>query len=287
MKSMKNANEVTQSLAKKSWSESIALYGKPYVLKMFLLGFSSGLPFLLIFGTLSFWLREAGIGLGTIGLVSGVGLMYAFKWVWSPLVDRLPLPFLTKIFGIRRSWLLFSQILIMCGLILMATNDPHHSIEVTVFAALLTAFGAATQDVALDAFRIESACPDEQASMVATYMAGYRIAMLWAGAGALWLAAMFDGPSTAVSNTYFLSSWRYTYYVMAGSMLIGVLTTLSSSEPWPKEKKSSKNLMQWVVSAFVEPFVDFVRRYRWRIIVILLLVSTYLTDVTQSHLIIL
>ena len=127
-------------------------------LRMLLLGFSAGLPLLLVFGTLSFWLREAGIDRTTIGYLSWVGLAYGFKWLWAPLVDRLPIPLLTRLLGRRRSWLLLSQAVIvvaLVGMAGMALSDPKLSLETLVWFALLTAFGSVTQDIALDAFRIE------------------------------------------------------------------------------------------------------------------------------------
>ncbi len=136
---------------------------------MLFLGFAAGLPLLPIFGTLSFWLREAGIDRSTIGYLTWVGFMYAFQWVWAPLVDRLQIPLLTKLFGRRRSWLLFAQALIILGLVGMSTLDPKLVLNSVVWCALLVAFGSATQDSALDAFRIASANSDHQAALAATY----------------------------------------------------------------------------------------------------------------------
>src|SRR5436190_18570184 len=140
-----------------SWGETLRVYLEPATLRMLFLGFSAGLPLLLVLGTLSFWLREAGVDRTTIGYLSWVGLAYAFKWVWSPLVDRMPLPLLTRWLGRRRGWLLFAQMLIVAGLCGMAFNDPRVSLTPLVWCALAVAFGSATQDIALDAYRIESA----------------------------------------------------------------------------------------------------------------------------------
>ena len=174
---------------KPTWLETLRVYLEPASLRMLSLGFSAGLPLLLVFGTLSFWLREAGIDRTTIGYLSWVGLAYGFKWVWSPLVDRMPLPLLTGLLGRRRSWLLFAQAIIMAGLVSMAFTDPRLSLLPVVWCAIAVAFGSATQDIALDAFRIESADNQRQAALSATYQTGYRLAMIWAGAGALWIAA--------------------------------------------------------------------------------------------------
>jgi PAT family beta-lactamase induction signal transducer AmpG len=173
----------------RSWLDALRVYLEPSSLRMLTLGFSAGLPLLLVLGTLSFRLREAGIDRSTIGYLSWVGLAYGFKWVWAPLVDRLPIPLLTRALGRRRSWLLLSQAAIIAGLVGMALADPRQTLGPIVWCALLVAFGSATQDIALDAFRIESADLDRQAALAATYQTGYRLAMIWAGAGVLWIAA--------------------------------------------------------------------------------------------------
>ncbi len=177
--------------SRRSWRTAWQSYAHPAALRMGFLGFSAGLPFLLLFGTLSFWLREAGIDKSTIGHMSWVGLLLAFKWVWAPLVDKVRLPLLGRL-GQRRSWLLLAQGLAIAALVGMALNDPQQRLELTVYLALALAFASATQDIALDAFRIESAPTAEQGALAATYQAGYRLAMIWAGAGALWLAARAD-----------------------------------------------------------------------------------------------
>ena len=158
----------------KPWREVWQVYGEAATWRMLLLGFSAGLPLLLVFGTLSFWLREAGINRTTIGYLSWVGLAYGFKWVWAPLVDRLPIPLLTRLLGRRRSWLLLAQLTIMAALIGMALTDPRQALLPVVWCALAVAFGSATQDIALDAYRIESAATHKQAALAAAYQTGYR-----------------------------------------------------------------------------------------------------------------
>ncbi|MDB5851328.1 MAG: AmpG family muropeptide transporter, partial [Rhodoferax sp.] len=175
--------------AKLPWRTTLKVYLEPATLRMLSLGFSAGLPLLLVFGSLSFWLREAGIDRTTIGYLSWVGLAYAFKWVWSPLVDRMPIPLLTRAMGRRRSWLLVSQLGIMAALVGMAMTDPKVALEPIVWCALAVAFGSATQDIALDAFRIESAGTDRQAALAAAYKTGNRMAKISAGAGVMWIAA--------------------------------------------------------------------------------------------------
>ncbi|MDY0058162.1 MAG: AmpG family muropeptide MFS transporter, partial [Methyloversatilis sp.] len=167
---------------------------------MLFLGFSAGLPLILVLGTLSYWLREAGIDRSTIGYFSWIGLAYGFKWVWSPLVDRLPLPGLTRLLGRRRSWLLLSQLAIAGALFGMANTDPAQALERMVWCALAVAFASATQDIALDAYRIEAVEQRLQGAMAATYQGGYRIAMIAASAGVLWLAASVDATDTAYEH---------------------------------------------------------------------------------------
>jgi PAT family beta-lactamase induction signal transducer AmpG len=179
----------TATPTKPSWRDAWQVYLEPASWRMLFLGFSAGLPLLLVLGTLSFRLREAGIDRSTIGFLSWVGLVYGFKWMWAPLVDRLSLPLLTKLLGRRRSWLMFAQCLVIVGLVGMGWGDPQRNLEPVVWCALLVAFGSATQDIALDAFRIESADTQRQAALAATYQTGYRLAMIWAGAGVLWVAA--------------------------------------------------------------------------------------------------
>ena len=152
-----------------SW---LAIYREPVVLRMFFLGFSSGLPLLLVLGTLSFWMREVGVDLKSIGFMSWVGLCWGMKWLWSPLVDKLRIPLLSSRLGQRRAWLLTAQIGLIVSLALMAFADPAKSLTLTAALALSTAFFGATQDIALDAFRIESGSEEKQAAFAAPYQTG-------------------------------------------------------------------------------------------------------------------
>jgi MFS transporter, PAT family, beta-lactamase induction signal transducer AmpG len=223
---------------KPSWGATLRVYLEPATLRMLFLGFSAGLPLLLVLGTLSFRLREAGIDRATIGFLSWVGLAYAFKWVWAPLVDRMPLPLLSRALGQRRAWLLLAQGVIMAGLAGMAVADPAAGLQGIIWCAVAVAFGSATQDIALDAFRIESAHTEQQAALAATYQTGYRLAMIWAGAGVLWIAARAE---VAGAATYQQSAWRTAYLVMAVSMLVGVLTVLFSREPKPRDARADRS----------------------------------------------
>ena len=263
-----------------AWLATLKVYAEPASLRMLALGFSAGLPLLLVFGTLSFWLREAGVDRTTIGFLSWVGLAYGFKWVWSPLVDRMPIPVLTRLLGRRRSWLLLSQAVIMAALVMMALTDPTLALAPMVYCAVAVAFGSATQDIALDAFRIESADTEHQAALAATYQAGYRLAMIWAGAGALWIAARAEVPSAAL---YQYGAWRTAYLVMAASMLPGVLTVLLSREPVRQALAPARNAAEWLQGALIAPFTDFVGRYRWHAALILALIATYrISDVVMG-----
>ncbi len=247
---------------------------------MLCLGFSAGLPLLLVLGTLSFRLREAGIDRSTIGFLSWVGLAYGFKWVWSPLVDRLPLPGLNRWLGRRRSWLLLAQCVVMAGLVGMALLDPQQALEPVVWCALVVAFGSATQDIALDAYRIESADPQHQAALAACYQTGYRLAMIWAGAGVLWVAARAAGSH---DNSYLHSAWQTAYLVMAASMSLGLVTVLLSPEPAKREMAPARNAAEWLRGALIEPFAEFIRRYRWQAALILGLIAVYrISDVVMG-----
>jgi PAT family beta-lactamase induction signal transducer AmpG len=275
--------------ARPSWADTWRAYLQPASLRMFALGFAAGLPLLLVLGTLSFRLREAGLDRTTIGYLSWVGLAYGFKWVWSPLVDRLPIPLLTRWMGRRRSWLLVSQIAIMVALAGMALADPRADLNLVVWCALAVAFASATQDIALDAFRIESADAAHQGALAATYQTGYRLAMIWAGAGVLWIAARAETASAAVlavaapGALYQNGAWATAYLVMAASMLVGVLTVLFSREPARVALPPSRNAAEWFRGAFVESFADFLKRYGSNAVLILALIGVYrISDVVMG-----
>ena len=263
-----------------SWRASWRVYLQPVSLRMFLLGFAAGLPLLLVLGTLSFRLREAGIDRSTIGYLSWVGLAYGVKWIWAPLVDRMPIPWLTRQLGRRRSWLLLSQIVIAGGLVGMALNDPSQLLGPLVVFALAVAIASATQDIALDAYRIESAEVNAQAALAASYQTGYRLAMIWAGAGVLWIAAWAQGEQT---TGYSQSAWQAGYLAMALSMLPGILVVLGSPEPVPAPFKPAHNVAKWLKGAVLEPFADFWLRYRWQAVLLLLLIAVYrISDVVMG-----
>lgn len=261
------------------WRDTLRHLADWRLLRIGLLGFSSGLPLLLVFGTLSFWLAEAGVERSTIGFISWVALAYAIKVLWSPLVDRLPLPLLHRLLGRRRSWLLLTQACVAAGLLGMALTDPAQDLTRLVWLALLVAFASATQDIVVDAYRIEIAQPRLQGMMAGFYTTGYRLAMFSGSAGALVIAAAVD----VDEHSYQHWPWTVAYACMAGLMAVGILTTLFSPEPdtgvdaAPQRAGMpfSRRLADWLYGAVVMPFGDFLRRYGWLALLILGLIATY------------
>jgi PAT family beta-lactamase induction signal transducer AmpG len=233
---------------------------------MLFLGFSAGLPLLLVFGTLSAWLRVEGVDKTTIGFVSWVALAYGFKVFWSPLVDRMPLPLLTFHLGKRRSWMLLAQAGIIVGLLNMAGSDPLSQLQSLVLFAVVTAFSSATQDIAIDAWRIEALPEEYQGAMAGTYQLGYRLGMIVAGGGAFSLAHFY--------------SWPLAYSFMAALMLLGVVTVLLIPEPdhelSPEELQSEQKVV-----AVVSPFAEFFLRHGVFALVILLFIMVFrISDIT-------
>ena len=256
----------------------LRVYTQPQVVVMMFLGFSSGLPFLLVFSTLSAWLTEEGLSRTAIGFFSWVGITYSIKVVWAPLIDRLHLPLLTRRLGRRRGWMLLAQVGIGLGLLGVALLGPG---QLFAFAALAVfiAFCSATQDVAIDAYRIEIASKEYQAALAAMYIFGYRVALLVAGAGALYAAE--------------LQGWTYSYLLMAACMLVGVATTLVISEPGsvpasgdgppPAPVAGGEPISRWFVTAVVDPFTDFFRRNRKLAWMILLFIGIYrISDIVMG-----
>jgi len=268
-----------------AWLSGLSIYFQRRVLSIFVLGFSSGLPLMLVFGVLSFWLREAQVSRADIGYFSWVAMAYAIKWLWSPLADHLKIPLLHQKFGRRRSWLLISQLGVMVAVCCMALTDPQQDLALMAAFAVMLAFASATQDINVDAFRIESAPEKLQAALAAAYLAGYRLAMIMASAGTLWLAAIFSDGSS-----YDLAGWQQAYLVMGLCMLPGIITTLLSKEPvsgLQQQQYTSGSFLQrtlsWLKQAVVAPFIDFFSRYKWHAILILSLIACYrLSDVVMG-----
>jgi PAT family beta-lactamase induction signal transducer AmpG len=244
------------------------VYARTRVLCMLLLGFSSGLPFYPLFQTLSAWLRQAGIQRSTIGMMAWVGLAYSIKFLWSPLIDRARVPLVHRVFGQRRGWMLLAQAGIAFGLFRLSLSDPASGVRPIALWALFVAVCAATQDIAIDAWRIESAAASQQGAMAAAYQVGYRLALITGSAGAFVLAER--------------GGWHLSYTVMAALVGVGVLTTLAIGEPtvrtgaatlerearvvdwlearghWPPALQSGG---AWFIGAVICPLVDFFARY--------------------------
>jgi PAT family beta-lactamase induction signal transducer AmpG len=213
-----------------TWAQSFTALWDRRMLTLALLGFSAGLPILLIFSSLSLWLLEAGVERKAVTFFSWAALGYSFKFVWAPLVDRMPLPVLTAWLGQRRSWLLLAQVGVVVALLGMASVDPAQggtSLAFMAALAVLLGFSSATQDVVIDAYRIESAPPSLQPLLSSAYIGGYRVGMIVAGAGALYLASYWG----SAKDAYLYSAWQQTYAVMAAAMAIGILTNLFMPEP--------------------------------------------------------
>lgn len=208
------------------WLRAIAVYTRPRVLIVMLLGFSAGLPLALVTSTLQAWLTQSGIDLKTIGLFSLVGLPYTFKFFWAPLVDALNVPILTSLLGRRRSWLLLSQLLLIAAIVVLGLSDPKTSIFYVTVAALLVAAASATQDIVIDAFRVESLPQEEQAAGIASYILAYRVALLLSGAGALLLVAYLE--ATGVVQ---LTAWKISYIAAAICVAVGMIAAFLAKEP--------------------------------------------------------
>ena len=271
-----------------SWGEALRVYTRPQVITMLFLGFSAGLPLLLVFSTLTAWLRDMDVSRSTIGFFGWVGITYSIKVIWAPVVDRLRLPLLTRALGQRRSWILVGQIGVMLGLVAMVLSAPTLSLTSIALCAVLVAFSSSTQDIAIDAFRIESAVDEFQGAMSASYIFGYRLAMLVAGAGAFYLADW--------------SGWDAAYLVMALLMLVGVATVLLVSEPEHSAVKTMEDMEQslkrqlhadqpgrwhrieaWFVGAMMAPFVEFFRRNgSWALLVLAFIGLYRLSDITMG-----
>ncbi len=213
-------------MSRETWRAALAAYASPASLTLLILGFAAGLPAILVFSTLSVWLREAGVSRETIGFASWISLAYAFKWVWSPMLDQWRLPWIGGL-GRRRSWLVLSQAVIAIGLIGMAMCNPQQNLTMLIALAVAVAFASATQDIAIDAYRLEIAEDKLQATLAASYMTGYRVAMLLASAGALFLAEWL-GSSNVEYNQ---AAWATTYIAFALLILPGLVTSLLIPEP--------------------------------------------------------
>lgn len=281
---------MAEQTAAYSWRDALLIYTRKKVLVISLLGFSAGLPFLLVFSTLTAWLRDEGVERTAIGFFAWVGLTYSIKVFWAPVVDRVALPLLKKLLGQRRSWIFLGQIGIAAGLALMSVLEPQQSLMYVALAALLVAFSSSTQDVALDAFRIESAPDEEQGALSAGYIFGYRLALLVSGAGALYIAD--------------INSWPLAYLSMAGLVGLCMLATLWADEPAHRTAEEQRRmdgemvdevmgrpmyldqrpfLQRHLLGAVICPFLEFMRRFGSFAFVLLLFIAVFrLSDIAMG-----
>jgi MFS transporter, PAT family, beta-lactamase induction signal transducer AmpG len=250
---------MNETAAMRAWWISLAAYFTPRMLVILAMGFASGLPLLLTLSTLSYWLSKVGVDKTTIGLFALVGTPYTFKFLWSPIMDQLRLPVLTPLLGRRRSWLLLTQILLAIAIFLMGLTDPAVAPARTALMALVVAFLSASQDIVIDAYRIEILPESEQGQGAAATQTGYRFGLLLAGAGALALSDFV--------------SWPIVFAALAAAMLLGAIVTLLAPEPQTPVKPQRHEYGQWMRDALIAPFSEFMARRGW--IVILLFVLFY------------
>ena len=242
----------TETMRLRRWGhdylEAVSIYCERRLIIVFLMGFASGLPFLLSGATLSIWLTEAGVSLTAIGLFALVGTPYNLKFLWAPIIDRLPLPVLSRLLGRRRAWMMMIQVGMMASIIALGLTEPQSAPGMTALFALAVAFFSASQDIVIDAYRIDILDEDQQGAGAAMTQAGYRFGLLASGAGALYLATDID--------------WSLVYGIMAGLVLIGFITALRA--PIPKADKASKATVHagenWFRTAVAAPFVEFFQR---------------------------
>ncbi len=270
-----------------AWRNAARLYLDRRVLTIGLLGFSSGLPLLLVFSTLSYWLKDAGVSLAAIGLFSLVRTPYGFKFIWAPLMDRLPLPGMTRWFGRRRGWALTTQVLLILSIVALAVSNPAMTPELTALFAVFVAFCSASQDIVIDALRIELLEDDEQGAGSAMIVLGYRIGMLTSGAGALWMASALP--------------WQTVYLIMAACISVGVLAILLAREPvvdekaealfreedearvrarFPRMAERMVHILAFLQTSVIRPFSNFTKRPGW----LLVLLFIFLYKLSDTYL---
>ncbi|MCK4488302.1 MAG: MFS transporter, partial [Desulfobacterales bacterium] len=264
------------------WLESCAVYADRRVVTILFLGFSSGLPLALTFGTLSIWLAEVGVSKTTIGLFALMGTPYTFKFLWAPLVDRMPVPYLTRRLGRRRGWAIVTQLALMATIAGMGATNPAARPGLTAVFALMVAFWSASQDIVIDAYRVEILEERQYGAGAAMIVLGYRIGMLVSGAGALYLA------------TYV--GWFATYGLMTAFMIVGITTILLNPEPQVRKSRDSieqerriaaylearpnplgkrAKALAWIYGAVISPFAEFMSRRGWLVILLFILLYKF------------
>ena len=253
---------------KEAWINIFSHLKNKKLLTMFLLGFSAGLPLLLVITTLSAWLRDENIVRSTIGFFGWVTIFYGLKFLWAPLIDSIKLPLIHNVLGKRRSWLLLTQLLICLFLYLLATISPTgDSLVAFAICALFVSFFSASQDIVVDAYRIEIAPIELQGILTAGYQFGYRVAILVSGAGALYIADSY--------------TWEISYKIMSSLMLIGIITTLMSSEP-DEHRLKVDNSSNLIAAVFWAPIRDFFSRYKNAILILIFIGVYRLSDLSMA-----
>ena len=239
--------------------KGLGIYASSESIRMVFLGFSAGLPHPLLFATLTLWLASAEVSISEITMFGWVGIIYAIKFLWAPMLDQLRLPGLTNLIGQRRSWMLLTQAIILVGLIYMSFLQPESDLIFLAYMSIIVAFASASQDVAIDAYRIEIAESKFQAVLGASYQLGYRISALTSGAGALYLASFYD--------------WKLTYQIMSMFMLVGIMTVImipESTKPFEKNNNSG-----WLKKTLIEPFAEFFKRNGYWSLFLLMFIAIY------------
>jgi len=272
-------NTIESNKPRHSWQEAFAVYLKPRVIAMFFLGFSAGLPFLLVFSTLTLWLKDEGVSKSMIGFFAWVGITYSIKFFWAPVIDRINLPVLGNKLGHRRSWMLVAMLGIAGGLFFMSTLSPKESLTVVALAAVWVAFSSATQDIVIDAYRIEAMQAEYQAAMAGAYQAGWRVgASLVGSALALYVAQLY--------------SWHLAYVAMGCFAFVGIVTVFLISEPervitqqtianeqrvidYIEKSRKPNKFIAWFIGAVICPFADFFKRNGKFALAILLFIGLY------------
>ena len=239
--------------------KGLGIYTSSESIRMIFLGFSAGLPHPLLFATLTLWLASAEIKISEITMFGWVGIVYAIKFLWAPMLDRLRLPVVTNMLGQRRSWILLMQIMILLGLIFMSSLKPEHDLMYLAYLSIAIAFASASQDVAIDAYRIEIAESKFQAVLGASYQLGYRVSALTSGAGALYMASFYD--------------WKLTYQVMSMFMLVGILTVIFIPES--NKPANTNNGAGWLKKTLIEPFSEFFKRNGYWSLFLLMFIALY------------
>ena len=250
---------ITHSKTENKQQLGLGIYLKPEVIRMIFLGFSAGLPYPLLFATLTVWLASVEIGIAEISMFGWVGVIYAMKFLWAPMLDSLSIPLLSRTLGQRRAWMLLMQCCILIGLFCMSFFQPQTNLSWLAYLSIIIAFASATQDIAIDAYRIEIIGNRFQGAMAASYQLGYRISALLSGAGALYIAEFY--------------SWKLAYQTMALFMLVGMTTVLVISES--REQKPTQHSIHWFKESVIHPFLEFFTRNGYWSIMLLLFIALY------------